>query len=78
MYVPSIAGSINYFGTPKGVAACEQRRRSGDVWDAGCGRVDSSPDHYYSSESAFSAALESALVIAPIILRKTLFWKGMA
>jgi len=34
-------------------------------------------DHYYSSESAFSAALESALVIAPIILRKALFWKGM-
>jgi mannose-1-phosphate guanylyltransferase len=33
-------------------------------------------DHYYS-ESAFSAALESALEIAPIILRKALFWKGM-
>jgi len=36
-----------------------------------------SRDHYYSSESAFSAALESALEIASNILRKALFWKGM-
>ena len=34
-------------------------------------------DHYYSSESAFSAALESALEIASNILGKALFWKGM-
>jgi len=34
-------------------------------------------DYYYSSESAFSAALESALEIASNILRKALFWKGM-
>ena len=36
-----------------------------------------SRDHYYSSESAFSAALESALEIASNILGKALFWKGM-
>ena len=61
-------------GTAPAILATLTRIHQADpdafVWILPC-------DHYYSSESAFSTALGSALEIAPIVLRKALFWKGM-